>query len=215
MTYLSLILYMGIYIYRNHNCNKVHMAYGSMGLTLAIAEVLYIIPRTYAILTTGLEDNLFILGWGRIGHMVAMTIFFSMLVDLNKECFGLRKKVPLDKLLYGLLVFRVVIGIFPQNGHFQLEPDRTFILIRTIPLMVYLLVVAMVMVTCSISGKGKGRIPFSILIVMTGFLVEPELFQSQSYWQLVLKVALRGLLFLAIIFTGFREVRKANELSRF
>ncbi|MGM0396952.1 MAG: hypothetical protein ACQEP4_07840 [Bacillota bacterium] len=215
LIYIILLLYMGVYIYRNHKCNKVHMIFGSMALTLAIGEALYIIPRTYALLTTGLEDNLTLLGWGRIGHMIVITLFFSMLIDLKRESFELRKKVPLDKFLYGLLLFRVVLGIFPQNGHFQLEPDRTFLILRTIPLIAYLGIIALVIITLSIKRGNMNMTLLALVLLPIGVLVEPEFIQTTAYWQLIIKAALRGLLLLGIVFIGFKDVRRANELSRF
>jgi len=215
LVYMVILIYMGIYIYRNHNGNRVHMAFGSLAITLAIGESIYLIPRIYALITTGLEENLMLLGWGRIGHLVVMTLFFSMLIDLNKECFGLRRKVPLDKLLYGLLVFRVVIGVFPQNGHFQLEPNRTFLLIRTIPLIAYLIIVAIVIIICSWNRGVRGMPLLAMMLVPLGFTVEPELIENSSYIMLLMKSVVRGLLLLGIVFIGYKEVRKANELSRY
>lgn len=215
LVYIAILIYMGIYIYRNHNGNKVHMAFGSLAVTLAIGESIYFLPRIYALITTGLEDNINLIGWGRLGHLIVMTLFFSMLIDLNKECFGLRKKVPLDKLLYGLLVFRVVIGIFPQNGHFQLQPDRTFLFLRTVPLVAYLVVVAIVIIICSWKKGSNGMPLLAIMLLPLGLVIEPELFESSSYLVLVAKSALRALLLLGIVFIGFKQVRKANELSRY
>lgn len=215
LVYIVILLYMGIYIYRNHNGNRVHMAFGSLGMTLAIGESIYFIPRIYALITTGFEENLTLLGWGRIGHLIVMTLFFSMLIDLNKECFGLRKKVPLDKVLYGLLVFRVVIGVFPQNGHFQLQPDRTFLLLRTIPLIAYLIIVAIVIIICSWNRGTPGMPLLAFMLIPLGFIVEPEFIGNSSYVMLAIKSVIRALLLLGIVFIGFREVRKANELSRF
>lgn len=215
LIYITVLLYMGIYIYRNHNCKKVHMVFGTMAITLAIGESIYFIPRIYGLITTGLEDNLLLLGWGRIGHLIVITLFFSMLIDLKKEVFGIRKKIPLDKLLYGLLIFRVAIGILPQNQHFQLEPDRIFLLLRTIPLVVYLVVIALVMVLYSLNKGTKEMIIISIMLIPLGFLVDPNLVKASSYLELVIKVVIRSLLLLGIIFIGFRDVRKSNELSRF
>jgi hypothetical protein len=144
-----------------------------------------------------------------------MTLFFSMLIDLNKECFGLRRKVPLDKLLYGLLVFRVIIGIFPQNGHFQLQPDRTFLLLRTIPLIAYLIIVAIVMIICSWNRGATGMPLIAVMLVPLGFIVELELIENSSYIMLAIKSVIRAMLLLGIVFIGFKQVRKANELSRF
>ena len=215
LIYIVILLYMGIYIYRNHSGNRVHIAFGSLAITLAIAEGIYFIPRIYALITTGLEENLRLLGWGRIGHLIVMTLFFSMLIDLNKECFGLRRKVPLDKLLYGLLVFRVIIGIFPQNGHFQLQPDRTFLLLRTIPLIAYLIIVAIVMIICSWNRGATGMPLIAVMLVPLGFIVELELIENSSYIILAIKSVIRAMLLLGIVFIGFKQVRKANELSRF
>lgn len=215
LIYMTLLLYMGIYIYRNHYGTKVHMVFGSMAITLAIAESIYFIPRIYGLITTGLEENLLLLGWGRIGHLLVITLFFSMFIDLKKESFGIKKKIPLDKLLYGLLIFRVAIGLLPQNQYFQLEGNRTFLLLRTVPLIVYLLIIALVIVLYSLKKGEKDMVAIAIMLIPLGFLVNPNFVKVSNYSELAIKAVIRCLLLLGIVFIGFKEVRKSNELKRF
>lgn len=80
--YLMPILIMGGYLIRNSVGNGVYKAFGSFALTLALADGIYLLPRMYALLTTGIEENLNIIGWGRMGHAILVTILFLMFYDI-------------------------------------------------------------------------------------------------------------------------------------
>lgn len=213
--YLILMLYMGAYISRNKLGNKSHAVFGYLAFILAMADSVYFIPRLYSLLTDGLEENLRILGWGRIGQMIIMTLFFLVLSDLSKTRFSIKRKLPMDKLLYGLMIFRVVIGLFPQNQWFNLEPDGTFAFLRYIPVVIYVLMLAMTLIAHSMKKGDSNIIIFSILIILQLMLVEYPIRGVEKLWIIYIMAAGRGILFLSMIFIGYVEVRKENELSRF
>lgn len=213
--YLFLLLYMGAYISRNKLGNKSHTVFGYLAFILAMADSVYFIPRLYSLLTDGLEENLRILGWGRIGQMLIMTLFFLVLSDLSKTRFSIKRRLPLDKLLYGLMIFRAVIGLFPQNGWFLLQPDGTFAFLRYIPLVIYVLLLAMTLIAHSMKKGDTNIILLSIILILQLLLVEYPIWGVDKVWIMYLLAALRGILFLSIIFIGYREVRKENELSRY
>lgn len=213
--YLILLLYMGSYISRNKLGNKSHTVFGYLAFILAMADSVYFIPRLYSLLTDGLEENLRILGWGRIGQMLIMTLFFLVLSDLSKTRFSTKRKLPMDKLLYGLMIFRAVIGLFPQNQWFFLEPDVTFAFLRFIPLVIYVLLLAMTLMAHSMKKGDSNIIVFSMLMILQLLLVEYPIWGAEKLWIIYVMAAGRGLLFLSMILIGYMEVRKQNELSRY
>jgi hypothetical protein len=213
--YLITILYIGTYISRNNTGNKSHLVFGYLAFILAMAESLYFIPRLYGLLTDGLENHLRILGFGRIGQMLILTLFFLMLTDLVKVRFNLKRKLPMDKLLLALLLFRAVIGLFPQNQWFQLVPDSTFIFLRYIPLVLYVLFLTMTILAHSLKKNDPSFVVISILLLILLMFVEPSIWSIEKIWLTYIMASARGILFVTILFIGFREVRKDNELSRY
>lgn len=213
--YLVILLYIGLYISRSNRGNKSHIIFGYLAFILAMADSVYLIPRLYGLLTDGLENNLKILGWGRIGQMLIITFFYLVLTDLVKARFNLKRRVPLDKVLYALMLFRAVIGLFPQNKWFELVPDPTFAYLRFIPLVLFVMLLTMTILAHGVKRSDSSLVVLGILLLVQLLLVEPAIWEIERTWLLYLMAAARGMLFIAILLIGYSEVRKDNELSRY
>lgn len=117
------ILIMGGYLIRNSVGSGVYKAFGSFALTLALADGIYLLPRMYALLTTGIEENLNIIGWGRMGHAILVTILFLMFYDIYTSRYSKNKNQKLNKTLFTLGIIRIIISILPGNDYFVLDPS--------------------------------------------------------------------------------------------
>lgn len=213
--YLTLVLYMGFYLYRNHNGKKSFIVFSAMAITLFLGDGIFVISRLYGLLTTGLENNLTFLGLGRLSQSFIITIFYAFTLDLYKERFCITKKPPVEKLLIALLIFRGVITIFPQNQFFSLEQSSQFALIRGVPLIVFSLLIGIIIFLHSLRNNDKRFLVLSILLVLSAVFVEPTIFFGDSFIRNILITGIRGILFMGIIFIGFCHLRKLNELSRY
>jgi uncharacterized membrane protein len=64
--------------------------------------------------------------------------------------------------------------------------------------------------------KGDSNIIlFTILMILQLLLVEYPIWDAEKLWITYMMAAGRGLIFLSMIFIGYLEVRKENELSRY
>ena len=213
--YLSMILYMGIYLYRNHNGIKPYIVFGAMAITLVLGDGILILSRIYGLLTTGIQENLTFLGLGRIAQSFIITVFYALLLDLYKERFCILKKPPVEKLLFALLLFRGVITIFPQNLFFELVPSFTFAIIRLVPLIAFSLLLGIIILLHSLKCNDRKFMALSFLIILSAIFIEPRVFMGDGNLINLAVIALRGALLSGIIFIGFSQLRKINELSRF
>ncbi len=213
--YLTIILYMCIYLYRNHNGNKPFIVFGAMAITLLLGDGILVISRLYGLLTTGIENNLTFLGLGRLAQAFIITVFYALILDLYKERFCISKKPPVEKLLLALLIFRGVITLFPQNQFFQEYQNIAFTIIRAVPLMIFSALVGIIILLHSLKNNDKRFLVLSFLLILSSIFVEPTMFFGDSYIGNILIVGLRGMLFIGIVFIGFCQLRKINELSRF
>ena len=75
ISYLTIIFLIGRYMHTNSPGNWYYKVFGNLSYCLGIADAIYLIPRLYAILTTGIEDNLKVIGWGRLGYSITINIF--------------------------------------------------------------------------------------------------------------------------------------------
>lgn len=208
------ILIMGGYLIRNSVGNGVYKAFGSFALTLALADGIYLLPRMYALLTTGIEENLNIIGWGRMGHAILVTILFLMFYDIYTSRYSKNKNQKLNKTLFTLGIIRIIISILPGNGYFVLDPSPFFALLRFIPLAImgFLLIIAIYYH----SKKYKDR-NFKIIMVAAVIALvftEPRMYGIEGAAVLV-QTVFRSISLVAIVAIGYKELKDINILSRY
>ncbi|MDX9916712.1 MAG: hypothetical protein RBT15_01695 [Gudongella sp.] len=213
--YIGSLLFIGGYIARKNVGNKSHVVYGYLAFILAMADSIYFIPRMYSLMNDGIESNLKVMGFGRIGHMIVITLFYMVFTDFVKARFNVRKKLPIEKLMYGLMIFRIVIGIFPQNKWFDLTPDPIFAYIRFIPLVLFVLLLSMTLLAHGTKRSDTSSVSLAIFLLLQLFFVEYPIWKIDSVWITYLMAAIRGLIFIVILSAGYTEVRRDTELSRF
>lgn len=212
--YITPIIILGSYLIRNAVGNILYKAFGSFSLTLALADGIFLIPRMYALLTTGIEDNLKIIGWGRMGNAIIISILFLVLYDIYNLRYSKRKLETLNKTFFGLAITRIIICLLPGNKWFELTPSPTFALIRFIPLAVTGILLIMVIY---IHSKKYNDFNFKIISVATAIAIifmEPYMYSIEGA-RIIFFTLLRTLALLTIIFIGYKELRDINVLSRY
>ena len=215
LIYIALIVYMGLYINVKSKGESDQTFFSLMAIVLAISESAYIIPRIYSVLTTGIENKLRLLGWAKIAQFLGLSLFFIMFIHLYKLRFHLKRSPSVDKLLYALMTFRIIIGLLPQNNWFDISINRTFLLLRTIILGLYLFILLTTICMHSIKSNEKSLLPIIGVLIPIFVFIEPQFLNPSNKWLNLLIVVLRALLFIGIVVFYYKEVRKDNELSRF
>lgn len=212
--YLLPILVIGGYLIRNSVGNGVYKAFGSFALTLALADGIYLLPRMYALLTTGIEDNLNIIGWGRMGHAILVTILFLMFYDIYTSRYSKNKNLKLNKTLFTLGIIRIIISILPGNDYFVLNPSQLFALLRFIPLAImgFLLLVAIFYHSKKYKDRNFKLVMVAVLVAL--IFTEPRMYGIEGS-AVVLQTVFRSISLVAIILIGYKELRDINVLSRY
>lgn len=114
--YLGAVFYMSLkMIYAGKN-NKLIKLFGVMGFTLGAGDSFHLIPRIYALLTTGLEAHAAALGIGKLVTSITMTLFYAILIRIWEIRFDIKE----DK---GIRVFAVQapINVNPGDLIVQIE----------------------------------------------------------------------------------------------
>lgn len=76
--YLIFAMTIGIYLIVKGRSKFTKMI-GVMAVVLSSGDSFHLVPRVYALLTTGLEANAFALGLGKLITSVTMTVFYVIL----------------------------------------------------------------------------------------------------------------------------------------
>jgi hypothetical protein len=131
--YLSTVIILGLTMIRKGKDNKYFRLFGFMSLILGSGDAFHLVPRVYALFTTGLEANAAILGFGKLITSVTMTIFYVIIYEIWKLRFNVKNVQALRISVYSLALIRILLCLFPQNDWFNYHAPMSWGIYRNIP----------------------------------------------------------------------------------
>ena len=79
IVYLTLVITVGIRMIIEGRKEKQYFLFGVMAVILGTGDAFHLLPRAYALCTTGLENFTAALGVGKLVTSVTMTVFYVLL----------------------------------------------------------------------------------------------------------------------------------------
>lgn len=131
--YLISVVTIGILMIRNGHKNKQYLLFGIMAVTLGVGDAFHLIPRAYALCTTGLENFTYALGIGKFITSITMTAFYVLLYYVWRERYHVNGKRGLTVLAYGLSALRIILCLFPQNAWTSAASPLVWGIYRNLP----------------------------------------------------------------------------------
>lgn len=86
-----------------------------MAALLGAGDAFHLLPRSYALFTTGLEANAVALGIGKFVTSITMTIFYLILYAVWRDYFKIEGRSYLTVILYVLAAFRIGFCLLPAE----------------------------------------------------------------------------------------------------
>jgi phosphatidylserine synthase len=215
ISYLTYIFLLGSYLIRNALGKRLYKYFGIFAVTLGFTDLFYLIPRMYALLTTGLEENIVFIGWGRLFNSIFSTILLLIIFEIVNIRYSRKNNLQLNKTFLFFTIVRTVLCLMPPNDWFKLIPSPTFALVRFIPLA---LMTLLLMIIMYIHSKKHRDLHFKIILIcvlISLLTVEPWMYFNTSDNFIKSLVLIRTLALNLIVLIGFREFRKITELSRY
>lgn len=106
---------------------------GLMAALLGAGDAFHLVPRCYALWTTGLEANAAALGIGKFITSITMTVFYLILYYIWREYYQVKDRMNLTGIMWGLSVLRVVLCLLPQNQWLAYRQPLLFGILRNVP----------------------------------------------------------------------------------
>lgn len=107
--------------------------FGVMAVLLGAGDSFHLIPRMYALWTTGLEANAAALGAGKWITSITMTVFYLILYYIWKERYNIKQGKNLDITMWVLTVVRIALCMFPQNDWLNFSQPLLWGILRNVP----------------------------------------------------------------------------------
>lgn len=133
VVYLVTVVTIGIIMIKKGGHNKQYLLFGIMAVTLGLGDAFHLVPRAYALCTTGLENFTYALGVGKFITSITMTVFYILLYYVWRQRYKINGKTGLTVFVYVLSVLRIVLCLFPQNAWTSAAAPLSWGIYRNLP----------------------------------------------------------------------------------
>lgn len=106
---------------------------GLMAALLGGGDAFHLVPRAFALWTTGLEANAAALGVGKFITSITMTIFYLLLYYIWRDRYEVKGRKGLTVTMWGLSALRVGLCLLPQNQWLTYRQPLFYGILRNLP----------------------------------------------------------------------------------
>ena len=131
--YLISVITIGILMIRKSKGNRQFTMFGIMAVLLGSGDAFHLVPRAFALCTTGLENFTVQLGLGKWITSVTMTIFYVILYYIWRERYQIKGHNATTAAIYVLAGLRIVLCMMTQNEWLSAEAPLSWGIYRNIP----------------------------------------------------------------------------------
>lgn len=131
--YLFSVTFLGFQMIRQGREQKLFRLFGVMAVVLGIGDAFHLIPRAYALSTTGLAHHATALGMGKLITSITMTIFYIILYEIWRIRYQIHECKTLSTAIYLLAIIRIILCLLPQNQWLSASPPLSYAILRNIP----------------------------------------------------------------------------------
>lgn len=139
--YLVSVITIGVLMIKGSKGGSQFRLFGLMAVVLGCGDAFHLVPRAYALCTTGLENYAAALGLGKWITSVTMTVFYVLLYYVWRRRYKIEGRRDLTAAVYLLAAVRVGLCMFPQNRWLSPEAPLAWGIYRNIPFALLGLVV--------------------------------------------------------------------------
>lgn len=141
VVYLVLVITVGIKMIRQSKGDRQYRLFGIMAVILGCGDAFHLVPRAYALCTTGLENYTAALGIGKFITSITMTVFYILLYYVWRTRYKIEGKKEITIAVYLMAALRIILCLFPQNAWTSADAPLSWGIYRNIPFAILGLIV--------------------------------------------------------------------------
>lgn len=208
VVYLTTVIILGIKMLIKSKENQYFKLFGLMSIILGVGDSFHLLPRIYALLTTGLENHAASLGFGKLITSITMTVFYLILYKIWKIRFDVKISKTLDIVMYVLAGLRVVLCLFPQNQWFVSNPPVSWGIYRNIPFTIMGIIIIYLLYSYGVKNKDKDYKNLGIAVLLSFLFYTPVvLWASENFFVGMLMIP-KTLAYVWVILIGYKEFKE-------
>ena len=170
--YLITVITIGIIMIAKSGKNSQYRLFGIMAIVLGSGDAFHLVPRAYALCTTGLENFTAALGTGKFITSITMTVFYVILYYVWRIRYKVKGQNGITAAVYILSALRIILCLFPQNEWLSAEAPISWGIYRNIP---FALLGLLIIVLFYKSAKENNDKPFKwmwlTIVLSFGFYI--------------------------------------------
>ncbi len=176
IVYLSTVITLGVTMLRRAKTRQ-HRLFGAMAVVLGCGDAFHLVPRAWALCTTGLADYTAALGIGKLVTSVTMTVFYLILYYVWRERYAVAGKKGLTAAVWALAAARILLCLCPQNEWTSAQPPLSWGVLRNIPFAALGLVIIVLFFSRTRGGRDPSfRWLWLTIVLSFGFYIPVVLF---------------------------------------
>ncbi|MCM1194185.1 MAG: hypothetical protein NC389_17400 [Acetatifactor muris] len=177
IVYLTLVITVGVRMMRGSRGEKQYFLFGLMAVILGTGDAFHLLPRAYALCTTGLENFTSALGIGKLVTSITMTLFYVLLYFVWRIRYRVQGGNILTASVCVLAAARIILCLFPQNEWTSADAPLVWGVYRNIPFVALGLLIIVLFFKKASEAKDRGfRFMWLAIVLSFGFYIPVVLF---------------------------------------
>lgn len=210
VVYLFTVITVGIIMIKKSNGKQQYRLFGIMAVLLGFGDAFHLVPRAYALLTTGLESNATALGIGKLITSITMTIFYIILYHIWRNRYNITKQKWLTICIYILGIIRITLCMFPQNQWLNYHAPISWGIYRNIPFAIMGIIIIILFYSESKKHSDNNfRFMWFAIVLSFAFYI-PVVLWADNIPLLGMLMIPKTLAYVWIVFMGYFEQKNDN-----
>lgn len=206
--YLVGVISAGIILFTKSGQNSLIKKFGLMAIILGAGDAFHLVPRAYALWTTGLVANAAALGIGKWVTSVTMTVFYVFLYYIWRERYAIQGQRNLTFVIWGLAIMRIALCMLPQNDWLSYSQPLLWGILRNIPFAILGLIIIVIFAQEAKKANDKIFRFMSLAVALSfGFYIPVVLFSS-SFPLIGMLMIPKTLAYVWVVMMGWRLYRQ-------
>lgn len=145
--YLVTVITLGVLMIRGCKGSTQFRLFGLMAIVLGAGDAFHLVPRAFALCTSGLEHYTAALGVGKFITSITMTVFYLLLYAVWRARYGVKGQHAVTYAVCLLAAARIALCLFPQNAWMSVDAPLSWGIYRNIPFALLGLVIIVLFCT--------------------------------------------------------------------
>ena len=206
--YLTTVTAIGINMIKKGGHIRQYLLFGIMAVTLGAGDAFHLVPRAYALLTSGLENFTAALGIGKLITSVTMTFFYVLLYWVWRVRYKVTGRNLLTAGVYFLAAARIALIAFAQNAWTSENPPLSWAIWRNIPFAALgILVILLFRRSVREQGDTAFRHMSLTIVLSFAFYIPVVLFADTIPWTGTLMIP-KTMAYVWTVWIGYSDMRK-------